>query len=180
MRTLTHRRSLLTSMLCLAVLVLAEMPAFAQANERGASGLPLPRFVSIKADKVNMRVGPGIDYEIAWRYMRSDVPMEIIQEYDNWRKVRDAEGSVGWIHHALLSGERTAIVAPWMEENEDVLIDLRSEPGGNGRLIAQLRPGVVLSIGSCDGDWCRGTVDGLEGFVSQRDLWGAYPGEAFH
>jgi SH3-like domain-containing protein len=153
--------------------------AFAQSANRGPSGLPLPRFVSLDADKVNMRVGPGIDYSISWRYLRSGVPMEIIQEYDNWRKVRDAEGADGWIHEALLSGERTAIVSPWMR-GRDITVEMRSEKEGRGTLVAQLRPGVVIRVRSCDGNWCEAAVKGLEGFVAQKELWGAYPGEVFN
>ena len=79
--------------------------AFAQAA-KGASGLPLPRFVSLKSKSVNLRVGPSVDYAIAWRYMRPGVPVEIIQEYDNWRRIRDADGAEGWVNQALLSGDR--------------------------------------------------------------------------
>ena len=85
----------------------------AEAETKGPSGLPLPRFVSLKAQRVNMRVGPGRDYKVEWMYTKAGLPLEILQEYDNWRKVRDPEGNEGWILHSLLSGERTAIVAPW-------------------------------------------------------------------
>lgn len=152
----------------------------AQVTNRGPSGLPLPRFISLKAEKVNMRIGPGIDYEIAWRYQRSGVPMEVIQEYDNWRKVRDAEGAEGWIHHALLSGERTAMAAPWMRDSEEeVFIEMYSEREERGRLVAQLMPGVVVQIEGCDGDWCEVHVDGTEGWIAQDELWGVYPAEVF-
>ena len=87
--------------------------ARAQAAAKGPSGLPLPRFVSLKAKRVNLRVGPGQDYAVAWLYTKSGVPMEVIQEYDNWRRVRDAEGTEGWVYQSLLSGERTAMTAPW-------------------------------------------------------------------
>jgi len=155
--------------------------AHAQATNRGASGLPLPRFVSLKASKVNMRVGPGLDYAIAWRYTRAGVPMEIIQEYDNWRKVRDAEGAEGWINQALLSGERTAIAAPWMRDRPEAeaYILVYGEKDARSPVLAKLAPGVVVRIQGCDGTWCESSVDGITGWVSQQELWGAYPGEAF-
>ena len=154
--------------------------AVAQSTNRGPSGLPLPRFVSLKSERVNMRVGPGIDYAISWRYLRSGVPMEIIQEYDNWRRVRDAEGAEGWINQALLTGERTAVAAPWMRNREEeVFVMMHSEREKRGRLIAKLEPGVVLRVNGCDGAWCEAAADGTQGWVAQAELWGAYPGEAF-
>src|SRR5690606_15423639 len=84
----------------------------------GPSGLPLPRFVSLKSGRVNSRVGPGVNYSVDWMYMKSGLPMEIVQEYDTWRRVRDADGSEGWINQSLLSGRRTAMVTPWQRGKE--------------------------------------------------------------
>ncbi len=127
-----------------------------------------------------MRIGPGIDYAIAWRYMRSGIPIEIIQEYDNWRKVRDAEGAEGWINQALLSGERTAMIAPWRRDQaEAAMVSMTSQKDDRGRTVARLQPGVVVHIIGCDGEFCETSVDGVEGWVAQNELWGAYPGEAF-
>ena len=81
----------------------------------GPSGLPLPRFVSLKSGRVNSRVGPGANYSVDWMYLKPGLPMEIIQEFDNWRRVRDADGSEGWINQSLLSGRRTGIAAPWQK-----------------------------------------------------------------
>jgi SH3-like domain-containing protein len=94
-------------------LVEAQGAAAAQSITLGPSGLPLPRFVSLKSGRVNSRVGPGANYSVDWMYMKAGLPMEIIQEFDTWRRVRDADGSEGWISQSLLSGHRTAIVAPW-------------------------------------------------------------------
>ena len=103
-------------------------PALAQGAAKGASGLPLPRFVSLKAKSVNVRVGPSIDYAVAWRYLKSGLPVEIIQEYDNWRRIRDAEGSEGWVNQALLSGDRTAVAAPWMRaKGEGIFVNMRRD-----------------------------------------------------
>jgi SH3-like domain-containing protein len=155
--------------------------AFAQASSpRGPSGLPLPRFVSLKAQQVNLRIGPSIDHAISWRYTRSGVPMEIIQEYDNWRRVRDADGTEGWINQALLTGERTAVTAPWMRGRDGAVhVLMHSESGNRGRLVAKLEPGVIVSVRTCTGEWCQVSVKGAEGWIAQREVWGAYPGEAF-
>ena len=79
----------------------------------GPSGLPVPRFVSLKRKKVNVRKGPSTDHRVKWVYTSKGYPVEIIAESDNWRRVRDAEGTTGWVLHSLLSAKRTAVVAPW-------------------------------------------------------------------
>lgn len=154
--------------------------AFAQAAARGPSGLPLPRFVSLKAKRVNMRIGPGKTYAVAWLYTKPGVPMEVIQEYDNWRRVRDAEGTEGWIHRLLLSGERTAMTAPWKRAaSQQTFINMHHEARTSARVVARIEPGVVIKVEACGGDWCEATADGTRGFVAQGEIWGAYPGEAF-
>src|SRR5688572_3042889 len=84
-----------------------------QGASRGATGLPLPRFVSLKSNNVNVRRGPGQDYDVVFTYVREGLPVEITDEFENWRKIRDSDGSEGWVFHSLLAGKRTAIVAPW-------------------------------------------------------------------
>lgn len=162
-------------------------PAIAQTTgsiERGPSGLPLPRFVSLKAARVNMRVGPGKQYAVSWRYMKAGLPLEILQEYDNWRRVRDAEGAIGWVHGSLLSGKRTAVTAPWGKSNDSVeSLQLYAAPKAKSDIVAFLKPGVLGEISACDGAWCEMTVKNgdrtLKGFASQAELWGAYPDETF-
>jgi len=150
----------------------------------GPSGLPLPRFVSLKGEHVNMRVGPGKQYAIAWKYLRAGLPLEIIQEYDNWRRVRDSEGTTGWIHGALLSGKRTAITSPWQRSNESgSTLALHDSRKTKSDVIAYLKPGVIGELTQCDGVWCEMTVSAgsmsLTGYASQAELWGAYPDENF-
>lgn len=163
------------------VLLLAAGAGAVQAQAaKGASGLPLPRFVSLKAKSINVRVGPSLDYAIAWRYLKSGLPVEIIQEYDNWRRIRDAEGTEGWVNQALLSGERTAVAAPWMRgKGEDVFVNMRSEAQSNSTIVARVEPGAVVRVGQCTGEWCQVSTKGIEGWMAQSEMWGAYPGEAF-
>lgn len=149
----------------------------AQDVRVGPSGLPLPRFVSLKAGKVNSRIGPGVNYPVDWMYLKPGLPMEIVQEYDNWRKVRDADGAEGWINQSMLSGHRTAIAAPW-QRGKDAQLILLSEPEKNARTVAVIEPGVVGSIKKCNGEWCEMTFAGKSGWLAQSQLWGAYPGEA--
>jgi SH3-like domain-containing protein len=106
--------------------------------------------------------------------------MEVIQEYDNWRRVRDAEGTEGWVYQSLLSGERTAMAAPWKSaDGQDEFINMHREARANSRIVARLEPGVVVEVKACDGDWCEADADGVTGYVAQGEIWGAYPGEAF-
>ncbi|MCT8999147.1 SH3 domain-containing protein [Chelativorans intermedius] len=168
--------AVLAALAAAALPAMAPSPAGAQQVERGPSGLPLPRFVSLKAGRVNMRVGPGTDYAVEWLYLREGLPMEVIQEYDSWRRVRDAEGAEGWIHSALLSGRRTGLVAPWLKDRQ-ASVPLHARPDEGARRIAEVEPGALGQVESCDGTWCRMRFASLEGWMSQSLIWGVYPGE---
>ncbi len=182
----------LVKALVLATAVAVTAPAGLEAASIGQasvgpSGLPLPRFVSLKATRVNMRVGPGRAYRVRWLYLRRGLPMEVIHEYDNWRKVRDPHGNEGWILHSLLSGERTAIVAPWdageeMSTQTGVLIDMMGGTDGNLPVVARIEAGAVARVVTCVRGWCRlqanaPTGGAVEGYVPQSQLWGVYPDE---
>ncbi|MDZ7824656.1 MAG: SH3 domain-containing protein [Ahrensia sp.] len=172
--------------LTVAISGLSFTPTIVQAQEtssinRGPSGLALPRFVSLKSARVNMRVGPGKDYAASWMYVKADLPLEILQEFDNWRRVRDVEGTIGWVHGALLSGTRTAITTPWLKDQKDLTVTMFKEPQSGAQAVAYLQPGVIATIKNCDGVWCEVTVENkgqkLLGYTNQADLWGAYPDE---
>lgn len=156
----------------------AQEVAAAQAMRMGQSGLPLPRFVSLKADKVNLRIGPGLNYAVEWMYLKSGLPMEIIQEYGNWRRVRDADGVQGWINQSLLSGRRTAIVAPWQRGKANEL-SFYAEPSESAAVVAHVEPGVIGGLEMCNGEWCQMDFDGRTGWIQQTEVWGAYPGETY-
>lgn len=148
-------------------------PAQAQT---GASGLPLPRFVSLKSDRVNLRSGPAQDHEVTWIFTRAGLPVEITAEFENWRRIRDSEGTEGWVFHSLLSGRRTALVAPWSKERT---LNLRRERGESAALVALLEPGVLVDVAECDGVYCRVSVAEVRGWMPQEQLWGVYPDETF-
>nr|WP_110749804.1 SH3 domain-containing protein [Phyllobacterium leguminum] len=157
----------------------ADPGAGAAGTMVGPSGLPLPRFVSLKPSRANLRVGPGRQYAVSWLFQKSGLPIEIIQEYDNWRRIRDADGAEGWIYQSMLSGKRTAIVAPWKKNEPKALISLHAGPDETTGLVARVEPGVIGTLDECDGDWCRFKIEGVDGWVKQAELWGAYPGEKF-
>jgi SH3-like domain-containing protein len=138
------------------------------------SGLQVPRFVSLKAGRVNVRVGPGEDYKIAWVFTRTGLPIEVIQEYDTWRRIRDSDGAVGWVFNSLLSGKRTAVVAPWASGDP---LPLRSDATADAAVVACLEPGVQAGIERCRQGWCRVDGKGFDGWIRQDQLWGVYPNE---
>ena len=107
-----------------------------------ASGLPVPRFVSLKSDRVNVRGGPTRDHDVTWIFTRSGLPVEVTAEFDNWRRIRDWEGVEGWVYHSLLSGRRTALVAA-TPKHKDELLPLHSGAEAKAAVIARLQPGVV-------------------------------------
>lgn len=164
-------------------LLLAGFSANGHAQEGGgsatangsSSGLAVPRFVSLKSNKVNVRRGPSTEQSIVWVFARAGLPVEIIAESENWRRVRDSEGADGWVFHSLLSGRRTVLVSPWVKDGEAVLLHRSSSTGS--RVVAQLQPGVIGDVVTCDGEWCELSVGDYSGYVEQGRLWGVYRDE---
>jgi SH3-like domain-containing protein len=140
------------------------------------SGLPVPRFVSLKSDRVNVRGGPAKDHEVTWVYTRSGLPVEITAEYENWRRVRDWEGAEGWVYHSLLSGRRTALIVAQPKAATD-LVPLLEIADVGSRVTARLEAGVLGTVKRCGGNWCRIVGDGFDGWIEQERLWGVYPNE---
>ena len=138
------------------------------------SGLPVPRYVSLKSDHVNVRAGPTNDNDVAWVYTRSGLPVEITAEFENWRRVRDSEGAEGWVYHSLLSGRRTAVITM---KTKDDLASLYDRPDPAGRVSARLQAGVVAQVKRCATGWCRVTGNGFDGWIEQQRHWGDYADE---
>ncbi|MBB3235371.1 SH3 domain-containing protein [Phyllobacterium endophyticum] len=158
------------------------IPALGRANaaaQVGPSGLPLPRFVSLKPGRVNLRVGPGRDYAVTWLFLKSGLPVEIVQEYDNWRRIRDSEGTEGWVYQSLLSGKRTAMTAPWQRDKNGAMLNVYRSPDDTASVVAKVQPGVLGSLKTCNGSYCRVVFSGASGWIRQSDIWGAYPDEKF-
>ena len=136
----------------------------------GDTGLPLPRFVSLRADEVNVRTGPGVRYPIDWVFVRKDMPVEIIGEYETWRQIRDFTGTSGWVHQSMLSGHRTIMISGDISE-------LHKDASGQAPIVARSEPGVVGDLLTCAEDWCEVQVTGHRGWVERSKLWGVYPEE---
>jgi len=162
----------------LAPAVLLALACAAGAAQAGSdavtSGLPVPRFVSIKADRVNVRGGPDKDHDVTYIYTRVGWPVEITAEFENWRRVRDSDGSEGWVYHSMLSGKRTAVVQ--LKAKADIA-PIYAKAEAQGAVTAQLQSGVLGTLKQCTGTWCRIAGDGFDGWIQQNKLWGVYPGE---
>jgi SH3-like domain-containing protein len=162
----------------LALLLAAIAPApsalAAGENAGNVTGLPVPRFVSLKSERVNVRGGPNKDQDVRWVYTRAGMPVEITAEFENWRRIRDWEGSEGWVYHSLLSGKRTAVVAP---KDKDELVPLYESADAQSAVVAKLQGGVLATLKSCSGAWCRISGKTFDGYIRQERIWGAYPNE---
>jgi SH3-like domain-containing protein len=154
--------------LCLLLIFFIFNSTYALAK----TGLPVPRYVSLRSAQVNLRVGPGRHYPIEWVFVRSSIPVEIISEFDNWRKIRDSEGSEGWVHQSMLAGTRFALIT-------EKVADLRTQPRNDGHIIAKTEQDVLVKVLSCQGEWCRIQVEKIKGWVPKTSIWGVYPQEVF-
>lgn len=137
--------------------------------QSSVSGLPLPRFVSLRAAEVNLRAGPGVRYPVEWVYQKRHLPVEIVAEFDTWRKIRDWQGVEGWVHQGMLSGRRHGIV-------RGLSVVLRSEANAQSPAVARLEKGVVVTLESCkaEAQWCYVGVDNFTGWLERQQIWGIY------
>lgn len=164
---------LFASVLLVSFILMGVSAAVAQA--RSSSGLPLPRFVTLRAAEVNLRSGPGVRYPVEWVYRKQNLPVEIIAEFDNWRKIRDWQGTQGWVHQGMLSGKRAVIV-------RGDLRTLRMEPDTGARPSARLEEGVIANLLECPQDmtWCRVEANGHSGWLRKAEFWGVYAKESMN
>lgn len=164
--------------------VLAPMAAIAQEVSVGpVTKLPLPRYASLKTDRVNLREGPSKDHRTLWVFRRAGLPVEIVAEFETWRRIRDAEGTEGWVLHSLLSGRRTALVTAPKGVDKSAQVTLYAKSDATSGEQARLEAGVIGSVKSCAKNWCRIIValpqsrDDVDGYIPQDRLWGVYPNE---
>ena len=132
--------------------------------------LPIPRFVSLRSNEVNLRTGPGTIYPVEWVFVRRGLPVEVIAEFDVWRRIRDWQGTMGWVHQSMLDGRRTARITGADRE-------LRSEPAEAGSIVVRLAPGVIGRLLECEASWCKIDAEGYRGWLKRDEFWGIYPDE---
>ncbi len=162
------RRSLLS--LLLVAVSLGSGPLWAGHAAAQSTGLPLPRFVSLASDEINVRTGPGQMHPIRWVFTRRGVPVQIVEEAQDWRRIVDHEGDTGWIHASLLSSRRTVLVT-------DDTRPLRRTPRHDSRIVAMVEPLVVGNLLNCERNWCLIEVDGRRGWLERGQFYGALEAE---
>lgn len=175
-------KRLITSYLCAALLVALAFPVAGYAESEPAadtkenplnagSGLPLPRFVTLRFEEVNVRTGPGSRYPIRWVYKRKGMPVEITEEFGDWRKIRDVEGDEGWSHKSQLAGTRSVII------REDGV--LQRYPEADAPPMLKAHKGVTARLLECDIDWCEVQIQSYKAWLPKKRVWGVYPKEIY-
>lgn len=145
----------------LAVVLAAAASIAAESKRR------LPRFVSLRSNEINVRTGPGERYPVQWVLRRRFMPVEIIAEFETWRRIRDWEGAIGWVHQRTLTGRRSIIVTGQIRT-------LRRQPRSDSPAVARAEPNIVGRLLSCRRSWCRVDIQGRRGWLRRRAFWGAY------
>ncbi|WP_439817230.1 SH3 domain-containing protein [Zavarzinia sp. CC-PAN008] len=140
------------------------------AGPTDGEGLPTPRFVSLGSNEVNVRVGPGGQYPVSFTFIREDLPVEVIADFELWRKIRDFDGSEGWVHVKLLKGRRTVLVTGERRT-------LHARPEDAAPAVARADPGVIARLRKCQANWCEVEAKGYRGWLKREEFWGVYPGE---
>ena len=181
-----HHRLVAACLLGLLMAAGAGPAVHAQSSKQTAvpkaasSGPEVLRYVSLKSDRVLARQGPGMNYPIAWEFKRAGLPVAVLRESEVWRQVRDAGGTVGWVHSSLLSSRRTALILPWEVKEGQApapVATLRDDGHDTARAVAQVEAGVLVGIISCARRWCRVSIGDHRGYIEQAKLWGTYPDE---
>lgn len=167
-----RERFVAAAVVCALLAAAAVASGARSASGAEGTGLPLPRFVSLRATEANLRTGPGVQYPVDWVYNRQLLPLEIVAEYDTWRKVRDWEGTQGWVHQSMLDGARTIIITGSVRT-------LRRSMNTRSDAVARAESGVIGRIVECpDGaSWCKVEIDGFEGWLRRVEFWGVYTDE---
>lgn len=157
-----------------ALILLAAVPAIAapEPSILNPSGLPVPRYVSLKSDEINVRVGPGTRYPTRYVYKRKRLPVKIIEEFAHWRKISDYEGSSGWVHKGMLDGNRGAMI---MDKTQN----LYKKPAASSDVALRAQKLVIGSLKECEPDWCELEIQGRQGWIRKADIWGVDREEVF-
>ncbi|MFK7967696.1 MAG: SH3 domain-containing protein [Rickettsiaceae bacterium] len=154
--------------ICLIFYINLSLVTFADTSKEK---LPIPRFVTMKFGEVNVRTGPAVDCPIEWVFVRKGEPVEIIAEYEQWRKIRDVSEEGGWVHASVLSAKRSVIL---ISKN---IMPLISSPRSYDHIVVQLKPKIRCNLVKCKSDWCQVVCKSYKGWIAKKFLWGVYPDE---
>ena len=158
----------------LIIILSVLIPFNVNAKKGPVTNLELPRFVSLKSNDANLRVGPSINYPIELKYIKKNLPLEIIDEFDVWRKTKDHEGNIGWLHKSLIKGDRYVLI------KNTGLVDKKIYNRPNGKLIGLIQQNNILKLKKCLLDWCYVFSKDIKGWVLKNDIWGVYKKEIYN
>lgn len=159
-------------LLILSLMIASPAWAEPEASILNPSGLPVPRFVALKSNDVNLRAGPGKRYPIRWHYNRARLPVEIIEEFAHWRKIRDYEGTSGWVHKSIVDGKRTVLIMDKMQ-------NLYAKPDVTSKQVMRVDPLVIANLKECQPDWCAVEINERKAWIRKADIWGVTREEVF-
>ena len=151
--------------------ILASTNLFAEKGQ--VTNFEIPRFVSLKSNDVNLRVGPSINYPIKLKYIKTNLPVEIVEEFDVWRKIIDHDNNTGWIHKSLLKGDRFILIMIKKGNSKSIF----NRPNGN--IIGAIENNNIVLLESCMFKWCYISSNEIEGWISKNDIWGVYENELY-
>ena len=172
MKSFNKKLLLIALLSLLAVSIIVSILFVGQVSDSGEKVLPIPRFVSLGSEEINVRVGPGIRYPIRFVLKKKGLPVEIIKEFDVWRQIVTFDGDKGWIHKSLLSGRRKVII-------KDYTRTVYKRPKPISKAVVKLKAGVVAKLHNCKSSWCKIEASGYEGWIDRASIWGVYPNEIF-
>ena len=144
------------------------------ARASSISGFCVPRYVSLKRDTVNARKGPGTDYDTLWIYRAKGMPVQVVGETLDWRRICDPQGGAVWVHRSMVDGRRT------VEALGPALLPILKAPREGSPVQGLLRPRALAGLEACKGAWCRVTVGGVSGWAVASGLWGVTPTAQCH
>ena len=144
------------------------------AKTGNVTGLEIPRFVSLKSNNANLRIGPSINYPIEIKYVKQNLPIEIVEEFDVWRKIKDYDNNTGWLHKSLIKGDRYVLTS------KTGFIDKKIYNRPNGELIGLIQQNNILNLKKCLVKWCYVFTSDIKGWILKSDIWGVYNKELYN
>ena len=157
----------------LRIILIISLYKIAYAEIGKETGLDIPRYISLKSNDVNIRIGPSKNYPIVIKYIKKNFPLKVIDEYEEWRKVEDFKNNTGWVHKSLISGNRTGIISSKNNKIVNVLNTI------NGNLIGSIGNGNIVQIKKCKIDWCFVAFQNYKGWINKKYIWGIGQDEVY-
>ena len=165
---LLYKNSMKIVIVFISILIFSQV---SNAEIGKETGLEIPRYVSLKSNDANIRVGPSKNYPIEIKFIKKNYPLKVLEEYEDWRKVEDFKKNIGWIHKSLISGKRTGIVL----SNDNKTIKLLNTLNGN--VIGEIGKGNIVFLEKCKIDWCLVSSKNYKGWIDKKYIWGVKQNE---